>query len=226
MSTDIFSLKLGINQSYLIRGVHGIVMVDCGMPNKLKAFEKALSEYNINPDDIKLIVVTHSHIDRIGSAKAIKFFTGAKIAAHKNEKADLETGKFEWPKGVTKWGKITRILFLLFFKTMPIEKVDVDILLNDEDYSLNEYGIDGKITFTPGHTSGSVSVLLKTGEAFVGCLAHNGFPFRSSPGLPIYAENIDLIKSSWNMLIEKGARMIYPGHGNPFPVAEIKQYLS
>ena len=45
---------------------------------------------------------------------------------------------------------------------------------------------------------GSVSVLLETGDAFVGDLAMNEFPFSLSPGLPIVAENIEEVKASWN----------------------------
>lgn len=225
MSTDIFSVKLGINQCYLIRGAKGIVMIDCGMPNKQRAFEKALSGYNINPDEVKLIIITHAHFDHIGSARAIKLFTGARIAVHEKEKSFLEEGRFTWPKGVTGWGRFSRILFLPYFRTMPIIKTKVDMVLDDNEYSLVDHGIDGRVIYTPGYSPGSVSVLLKTGEAFVGSLAHNGFPFRNSPGLPIFADDLNRIKESWKLLIEKGARMIYPGHGEPFSVAEIKQYL-
>ena len=94
------------------------------------------------------------------------------------------------------------------------------------DYSLQEFGIDGKIVYTPGHTKGSVSVLLETGEAFVGCLAHNNLPFRFKPGLPIYGEDIRKVKDSWRLLIKQGAKMIYPAHGNPFPVDVIKNILN
>jgi glyoxylase-like metal-dependent hydrolase (beta-lactamase superfamily II) len=45
-----------------------------------------------------------------------------------------------------------------------------------------EHFVPGKILCTPGHSSGSVSVLLDTGEAFVGDLAMNRFPLRLSPG--------------------------------------------
>jgi hydroxyacylglutathione hydrolase len=226
MSTDIFSMKLGINRCYLIRGGKGIVMVDCGMPNKLRVFEKALSGYNISPGEIKLIVLTHAHFDHMGCARGIKLFTGAKLATHENEKVFMEEGRFTWPKGVTSWGKFSRIIILPYFKTIPITKAKVDIVLTDSGYPLIDFGIDGSVIFTPGYSSGSVSVLLKTGEAFVGNLAHNGFPYRNTPGLPIFAEDIDKIKESWKLLIEKGARMIYPGHGDPFSIAEIKQYLS
>jgi glyoxylase-like metal-dependent hydrolase (beta-lactamase superfamily II) len=38
----------------------------------------------------------------------------------------------------------------------------VDVVLGDEGFSLAEYGIPGRVIHTPGHTAGSVSVLLET----------------------------------------------------------------
>ena len=99
------------------------------------------------------------------------------------------------------------------------------MILRDEGLSLAEYGIPGKVIHTPGHTPGSVSVLLETGEAFVGCMAHNIRMFTLRPNLPIYAENIEQIKVGWKVLIDEGVKMIYPGHGKAFPVEKIKKYL-
>ncbi len=38
--------------------------------------------------------------------------------------------------------------------------------------------------------------------------------------------NIDLIKESWKLIIDGGAKMIFPGHGKPFPVEIIKKHIS
>jgi glyoxylase-like metal-dependent hydrolase (beta-lactamase superfamily II) len=225
MSTDIFSLRLGINSSYLIRGVKGIIMVDAGTPNKVRAFKKKLARLYIRPQEIKLIVLTHSHFDHAGSAKDIQDLTGAKIVIHESEKTFLEEGGFIMPQGVNTYGKITRQLLFPFFKNIPFSKPKADIVLGDNDFPLYEYGVDGKIIHTPGHTHGSISILLDTGEAFVGCLAHNGLPFRLTPGLPIYAENINQVYESWQKLIARGARVIFPGHGRPFSVEIIKRQL-
>ncbi len=106
-------------------------------------------------------------------------------------------------------------------KKIPMLKPD--IILTDNDYSIDKYISGGQIIYTPRHTSGSVSVLLESGEACVGCMAHNEFPFRSSPGLPIFAEDIKKIKQNWLYLSERGAVMIYPGHGNAFSINKIFQ---
>jgi glyoxylase-like metal-dependent hydrolase (beta-lactamase superfamily II) len=59
----------------------------------------------------------------------------------------------------------------VFLPFIRIPATDVDVVLGDEEVSLAEYGIPGKVVYTPGHSSGSVSVLLETGEAFVGAPA-------------------------------------------------------
>jgi hypothetical protein len=50
----------------------------------------------------------------------------------------------------------------------------VDLVLEDNGLFLMEYGIAGDIVDTTGHTYGSISVILESGEAFVGCLAQKG----------------------------------------------------
>ncbi len=224
MKSEIFRVKLGLNSCYLIRG-KDVVMIDGGVPKKLKVFKRVLSRLEINPSDIKLIVLTHSHFDHSGSANEIRELTGAKIAIHKSERTYLEEGGMITPKGVNFTGKITQPLLFSIAKKLSFPRVKADILLEAEPYSLKAYGIDGNIIHTPGHTFGSISVILDSGEAFVGCMAHNGLPFRLSPGLPIYAQDIEEIKKSWKILIDGGVKMIYPGHGKPFPVDIIKKTL-
>lgn len=222
MKAKVFPIKLGLNSCYLIRG-KDIVMIDGGMPNRLKMFKRKLSKLGIQSSEIKLIVLTHSHFDHSGSARKIRDFTGAKIAIHESEGTYLENGGMIIPKGVNAYGKLTKPLLFSIFKKIPFPKFKPDILITNEPYSLSLYGIDGDIIHTPGHTAGSISVILDSGEAFVGCMAHNGFPFRFRPGLPIYAQDIDAIKKYWRILIDRGIKMIYPGHGKPFPVEVIKK---
>jgi glyoxylase-like metal-dependent hydrolase (beta-lactamase superfamily II) len=71
-----------------------------------------------------------------------------------------------------------------------------------------------------------VSILLETGDVFVGDLAMNKFPLRLSPGLPIFAEDWDKVKESWKMLLDQGAKTVYPAHGEPFPADIIQKELS
>jgi len=225
MFMEIHPIKLGFNSCYLIRG-DGYVMMDAGTPHKAGKFSRELKKRGIKPEEIKLIVLSHAHFDHAGSAADIQKLTGAKIAIHEKEQEYLDSGGFSMPKGVNRWGRISLPLLFPILKRIPFPKVKADILLSEQEFPLEKYGLDGSIIFTPGHTEGSVSVLLKSGEAFVGCMAHNNLPFRLRPGLPIYARDIDTIKENWKMLIRKGAKMVYPGHGNPFPVEVIQKALN
>jgi hydroxyacylglutathione hydrolase len=172
MNTEIFRVKLGINSCYLIRG-KDIVMIDGGPPNKLKLFKRKLLKLGIRPDEIKLIVLTHSHFDHSGTASEIRDLTGAQIAIHESERVYVETGGIIIPKGVNFLGKLTLPTFSIT-KKVSFPKFKPDILITDKRFSLSGYGIDGSIIHTPGHTMGSVSVILSSGVAFVGCMAHNG----------------------------------------------------
>jgi hydroxyacylglutathione hydrolase len=113
----------------------------------------------------------------------------------------------------------------MYLPWVDIPAAEVDIVLEDRAFSLVDYGIPGKILPTPGHSRGSVSVLLETGEAFVGDLAMNLFPLRLGPGLPIFAEDIRQVRQSWTLLLYEGAKMIYPAHGRPFPADVIRKAL-
>lgn len=226
MCAKIISIHSGINTCYVIKE-KGVIMVDGGPPGMKTSFLKKMNNFSVDPKEIQLIVLTHGDFDHIGSAKEIKEITGAKIAIHENDRMYLEQGLFNWPRGVNTLGKISHSLFMPLFKNkISFPGVKADIILDNNDVLLNKYGISGRILYTPGHTLGHVSVLLDSGELFAGCLTHNRFPFTLHPALPIYAENIDLIKESWKRVINAGAKTIFPGHGKPFSVEMIKKYIN
>ena len=224
MSTHIYPIPLGVDHCYLIRD-KGTIMVDGGAPKKVKEFTKAIGKIGIKTHDIQLIILTHGHWDHIGSAKEIKELTGAKVALHHLEKEWLEKSLKPMPPGVTTWGHILSKMIKMFLAFVSIPASKVDIVIENEGLSLKEYGIPGRVIYTPGHSFGSVSILLETGEAFVGDMAMNMFPLRFSPGLPIFAEDPVKLNESWKSLLDQGAKMIYPSHGDPFPADIIRNAI-
>ncbi len=226
MGASIHTIPLGFDNVYVVKD-KGVIMIDSGDPKKGKAFLKGLEKASINPDEIKLIILTHGHWDHIGSAAEIKKITGAKVVLHRNEKHWLEQSLKPMPPGVTTWGKISTKLFSwTIVPLVHIEPTTVDIVLKNEMFSLNEYGISGKIVYTPGHSSGSVSVLMDSGEAFVGDMAMNKFPLRLSPGMPIYAENLEMLFDSWQTLLDAGVKKVFPAHGDSFSADIIRKELA
>ena len=225
MEISIFPIHMGFDTVYAVRG-EGVILIDGGDPHKIAILNKGLKEASIKPEEIQLIVLTHGHWDHIGSAKDIKDLTGAKILLHQKDLHFLDDAHPSQPSGVTAWGKIIIALLKLYSLSIRIPIFAVDILAGDEEISLVEYGIPGKVIHTPGHSWGSVSVLLDSGEAFVGDLAMNMFPMRLNPGLPIFADNVQIVKNSWRTLMDMGTKIVYPAHGKPFPVEILRKDLT
>ena len=224
MDTKIFTFHLGLDQCYLIQE-EGTVLVDGGASGKAHVFLKGVEDLLMDPKEVALIILTHGHWDHIGSAKEIKELTGARIAMHQSDMEPLEKGQKFNPPGATTWGKILMGVVPIIMPLFKIPSTSVDMVIGDEGLSLHEYGIRGEVIHTPGHSSGSISLLLETGDVFVGDLAMNMFPFTLSPSLPIFAEDIQQVKESWKLLLDKGAKIVYPAHGKPFPVDVIQSVL-
>ena len=222
---DIQIIKGRVGNCYIIKD-EGTILVDTGMPGEFNKFSKRLKNAGINSKEIKAIVITHCHWDHIGCAKKIRDMTGAKVIVQKYEKDILIKGKLTIPPSVTRWGGIIAVFLKGWSKKISIEPSEVDIVIGEEDYSLEKFGIKGKIIFTPGHSPGSISVVLDSGEAFIGDMAMNGLPMTIGPNLPMFAEDMPALKNSWRKLVNKGAKKIYPAHGKPFPVEKLTGKLT
>ena len=222
METEIHRLSLGLTNCYLIKQ-EGLILVDAGNPNKGKSFLKQLKDLSIEPKDVSLILATHGHWDHIGSIGELKDLTGCEIAVNEHEKDWLELGLKPIPPAISLWGKILSILSKIYMPFVKLTPTSVDLVLEDKEFPLESYGIYGKVVYTPGHSLGSMSLLLDTGDAFVGDLAMNGLPVRIGPGMPAFAEDAVALKESWRLVLDKGAKQIYPGHGKPFKAEELEK---
>ncbi len=215
MDLSITPISMGIDTCYIVKGA-GIIAIDGGDPHKIKKFKQGIEKAGINHGEIKLLIHTHGHWDHIGSSQEIKDLTGAKTLLHQDDMHFLKAGKTIQPPGLTLWGKTVVGLLNLISPFITPPTCEIDIVAGNEDISLFDYGIPGTVIHTPGHSWGSVSVLLESGDVFVGDLAMNTLPMRLTPGLPIFGDDIELVKQSWRKLLEKGAKRVYPAHGKPF----------
>jgi len=226
METEIHRLSFGLGfvNCYLIKQ-EGLILVDAGIPNKGRSLLKQVRDLSIEPKDVSLILITHGHLDHIGSLDELKTLISCKVAVNEHEKDWLELGRKPVSPAIGLWGKIINIFSKAFVSLMKLTPTSVDLVLKDEEFSLRSYGIYGKVIYTPGHSLGSMSLLLDTGDAFVGDLVVNGLPLRIGPGMPPSAEDVVAIKESWRLILDKGAKHIYPAHGKPFRAEELEKAL-
>lgn len=214
-------IPLGPVNAFLIRGKRP-VLVDTGVPGSAPKILSALREEGYDPRDLALIIITHAHTDHFGSAAAVSAATGAPVLAPAGEDEVLRSGAGLPPVPASFLG---RIFALMIGKTTPSPDLAVTPAVRvDAPFRLDEYGIDGVVIPSPGHTPGSLSVLLANGECIVGDLVMGMFPLRN-PYLPLFAEDMVAVKESIRMITGTNPAIVYAGHGGPFGCSQLETLL-
>jgi glyoxylase-like metal-dependent hydrolase (beta-lactamase superfamily II) len=137
----------GINGNvYLVEDGEKLILIDTGLPRSHKKIIKYIESIGRKPTDVSIIVLTHFHIDHVGSAKKMKELTDAKVAVHEFD-ADIVAGKKAPPKP-------KNLMFKALNSIVKAEPVKVDLVLKDNDKV-------GRliVIHTPGHSVGSISLL-------------------------------------------------------------------
>ncbi|MCE7749313.1 MAG: MBL fold metallo-hydrolase [Candidatus Heimdallarchaeota archaeon] len=217
----VIPLNLGFTKIYLLRTDSGYIQFDTGSKHNVKKYLRFLDDYNILPEEIKLIIINHAHFDHTGALKTIQKLTNAQVLVHENDEEFLV-------KGISAEAQPLTFLAKVLISTVPkswtiYEPVEPDIVIQDE-YSLYDFGLKAKVIHTPGHTLGTVAVVTEEGDAIIGCSAH-GFPIRLRSGFPRVAMDEESVWKSWERIIGEGAEMIYISHGKPFRAERIKKKL-
>ncbi len=141
---------------------------------------------------IKVIVLTHGHIDHITALKEVKEATGAEVAVHSGDARSLQEGSLSNMFGIS-------------YPTPP----PPDRLLEGGD-SIDVGDLHFKVLHTPGHTPGGIC-LLGQGAVFTGDTLFNlGIGRCDLPG----GDGGRLMESIHTQLMTlPDNTAVYPGHG-------------
>ena len=218
-------LPLRMLQSHIIRDQKTII-VDTGNPGSVQKILDTMKKHHIAIGDVSLILVTHSHLDHSGSAAELQKVLKVPIAMHRLEKEYVENGT-RLPLTPKDWfGKLFKKSALI---KKNVEKFKVDIVLEGGE-DLNPYGVDAKVIFTPGHTPGSVSVMLANGEMIAGDVVSGGILLggiinSDVPTWPIFHDDTVNSIKSLKQIIDLTPTRIHVGHGGPLDVPSIKKFI-
>lgn len=193
----IKEIKYGTTNTYLIEGTKGALLFDTGWAGTLPAFCHAVREAGRKVQDIDYIMISHFHPDHMGIAQEISEM-GPVICV-----ADIQKEFIHSSDRILVRDKRSGFT--------PVKDENIRSFALEESRSfLSELGIDGAVYSTPCHSDDSISLMLDSGELFVGDLN------------PLYEMELHkgtLIGDSWNMLLSMKPRKVYYGHA---PAADLK----
>lgn len=220
-------LPFNMVNAHLIIGPRGCILVDAGLPGSERKIEKILARERLSFADIKLIVVTHAHVDHAGSAARLRQLSGANIVAHAGDARHFSR---ETPMTFCTTGWFGRVFLKSRLILQPYEGFSPDILLaNDDVIDLAPYGIAGVVKHTPGHTAGSISVELATKEALVGDLISSGILLgglvrNDHAKRPPFEDDPHAVGRELQRLVDSGVERFYMGHGGPLHADEVERH--
>ncbi|MBN2189683.1 MAG: MBL fold metallo-hydrolase [Candidatus Aureabacteria bacterium] len=218
------SIRVLDTYCYLLPCRDGYLLVDTGYPGKWKAFEKGLERINIRTSEIRYIFLTHHHNDHSGLVSEIRGRTGAPLIVHREEVVPLSKGISIVGKSVNRFVHIAKKIYSIFtdYTYPPVKIRENDHLVDGDDQELlHGIGCDGIILHTPGHTKGSLSILLPGGTLIAGD-AVTGFSktMFASP-LPIIIDSMDDLFCSWQKIKSRGVHTLLPSHGRAVSIDEL-----
>jgi glyoxylase-like metal-dependent hydrolase (beta-lactamase superfamily II) len=204
-------LGLGHVNCYLIKTEAGFILIDTGAANQRAALEKELLAAGCQPGNLKLIMLTHGDFDHTGNAAYLHQKFGAPLAMHPTDFPMIERGDMFASRN--NGNPIFKALAPVLFRFSKSNRVTPDFKLTEE-FDLSAYGLAAKVISLPGHSRGSIGVLTSEGDLFVGDLLEN----TKQPALNSIMDDRAAAQASVEKLQGLNVKMIYPGHGAPFPL--------
>lgn len=241
---EMIELKLSVTNCFLVKTSNKYILIDTGYEYDWELFCKRLEEARVNLSKISHIILTHHHDDHCGLLNRIlKENDGIQTVMSYLAKDLLLKGENDRTHGGGLLNKRIKLLLSLkrFYLSIVLRKSadkksnlrfppykvrENDILITRET-KLKEIGIElnGRIIETPGHTIDSISVLFDDGDCIVGDAAANFLQFAGTKYCVIFICDIDEYYKSWRKIISENAKRIFPAHGKPFAVEELKKNI-
>ncbi len=222
----IVDVPLGMTtRVFALVGSDGVVLIDAGMPDQAERILEGLKARDVTPEAIRLVLITHGHLDHFGSAAALRSRLSVPVAVHSadaralREGVNLEEGLQPTSKGIA--------FLMRFVHFSPSESgaaLEPDFVFDDA-WRLDDYGVAGEVVPTPGHTPGSSSIFLDSGEAIVGDLVMGAFFLQQRPRPPMVAWDLERNRQSLRAVLARKPSQIYATHGGPFKPESVRSLL-
>lgn len=185
------------------------ILIDTSVSRLWNRLQRKLDKSGIKTIDY--LILTHAHFDHASNANQIRKKYNASVIIQKEEAGYLSNGDNILPKGTTLFTRpIVNILGKRLFSIFKYEPCKYDLLV-DSCFDLKNLGFVGYLMHTPGHTIGSMSLIIDNEVAIVGDCMFGVFKWSV---FPPYAENPEQMIQSWGKLLETNCSLFLPSHGS------------
>ena len=198
---NIFIKRFLYFNLYVIKGIDGDILIDTGFIGMKRALKRWLDKFNI-----KLVILTHAHVDHTWNTAYIKDLYKCKIALSKDDIGNIDNRNIKSKPSTNKHKRWTKLMNYGMKKLVPKE-YKVDMKLSDNQI-INKYGLDLKIVSLPGHTDGSIGILYKD-YLFAGDALVNR---RRQPQIAYQNQHNKAALSSYNKIMQLDPKIIFVGH--------------
>lgn len=209
----IHPLRLRYSNAYLLLGDRPI-LVDTGSRGDAPRIEAALAAVGVALRDLSLILHTHVHSDHFGNTADFAAKAGCPVSYHPADQPLAAQGHNGSLQGIGLRGRVLARLC----ENLPFKSVDAGIPA-EEGMRLDHFGLPASIIHTPGHTAGSITVLLDSGEAIAGDTIMGGWAGgairRGKPNFHYFADDLPMAMASLDRILAASAGHLYVGHGGP-----------
>lgn len=230
MKEEIIQLDLGGVNAYLIKSDNKYFLVDAGghlvldkeFNDRCDLLVKELDEQGVDSENLEMVILTHGDNDHVCNADFIRNRYKAPIAIHKNDLDLIENLTVDM---AMKSFNYSSFIFKMVFKIMNKKILQVmkktvnefktfkpDIVIDEDEFDFNKYGLNARAIYTPGHTNGSISILTSEGNLICG----DTFDNNKKPERALNALDFDELDRSIEKLKKYEIKNVYPGHGNEF----------
>ncbi len=219
--THIQQIAGGRSNVFLVSGPSYRLLVDTGPQYKGTRLTGTLQ--NKAGGKVDGLLLTHTHFDHAGNARLVKETFGCEVFVHRSEEAYLLSGDCPLPAGTNVFTKLLINAFgKIASKKVRYPTCTAETLIDDQ-YSFSDKGLNAIALHTPGHSCGSLSMIVDD-EIVLACDTLFGiFPGNC---FPPFGDNITQLAESWEKLLNTGATLFLPSHGWPVSRKTIEKNLN
>jgi glyoxylase-like metal-dependent hydrolase (beta-lactamase superfamily II) len=207
--------------TYLIATPKGNLLIDTGLKRYRKKLIKSINSLDLTNTKIDFLILTHTHFDHCQNARFLKKTFNCQIIIGEPEKEFAQKGYTPAPRG-TNWltNMISKLGNSVGKNVLCYETFEADF--TEKTINFKGLGFDIDVLNTPGHSSGSISIIVNKETALVGDTMFGVF---KNSIFPPFADNKNELFGSWKKLLDSGCNLFLPGHGGEINRELVKKEL-